>query len=158
MCASAPVQVFVALAWVAYLQNPNPLAFFPFLLSIWISPECPEQLKPLLLMTHAILLPCLDGRKLKVRYNVTNVAEHTRIMRLPDSDIQQPLKYWLVTFTLLSAILIKNKFLLQLISFFLSFFFFSGLPYMNNPKATWNMWWQATDPRNDLESSSLLNI
>lgn len=158
MCASAPVQVFVALAWVAYLQNPNPLAFFPFSVSIWISPECPEQLKPLLLMTHAILLPYLDGRKLKVRYNVTNVAEHTRIMKLPDSDIQQPLKYWLVTFTLLSAILIKNKFLLQLISFFLSFFFFSGLPYMNNPKATWNMWWQATDPRNDLESSSLLNI
>lgn len=34
MCASAPVQVFVALAWVAYLQNPNPLTFFPFLLSI----------------------------------------------------------------------------------------------------------------------------
>lgn len=36
----------------------------------------------------------------------------------PDSGIQQPLKYWLVTVTLLSAVLIKTKFLLQLFFFF----------------------------------------
>lgn len=56
MWVSVLFQMFVALVGVAFLQNPNPPALLPFLLSVWISPGCPEQLKSLLLMTHAILL------------------------------------------------------------------------------------------------------
>lgn len=95
-----------------------------------------------------------------LRDNCRRIHEDNKTGQQPqlDSDTQQSLKYWLVTFSLLSSVLIKT-FLLQVT--ILLFFFSSsqGCLKWKNPKATWNMWWQATDHKHDLESSSsVLNI